>query len=81
MDDFLDDFGNDYDGGGDDDANDGSCDDDFSDIETDGEDDTTFETDDGFWDFPTASDWGIIGPMSEEIAEERREQEQLRRKR
>lgn len=81
MDDFFDDFDNDFDGGSDEDGDEGECDDDFSDLETDGDDDdTTFETTDGSWDFPREKDWSIIGPLSEELSRERREREWLKRK-
>lgn len=34
---------------------------------------------DDFWDGPDWQDWMIIGPMSEKIAEEEREQERIER--
>jgi len=74
CDDFIDD---DFDGEC---ENDGIMDDDFKDIEADGDGEITFELDNGSWGFPNARDWGIIGPISEEIARENQEQERLYRK-
>ena len=72
CDDFIDDFEDeDFDG------DDGFIDDDFDDDEADGN--TTTETDDGSWDGPDWQDWMIIGPLSEDIAEEKREKERIRK--
>ena len=72
CDDFIDNFEDeDFDG------DDGFIDDDFDDDEADG--DTTTETDDGPWDGPDWQDWMIIGPLSEDIAEEKREKERIRK--
>jgi hypothetical protein len=49
----------------------------FIDDEADG--DTTTETNDGHWDGPDWQDWMIIGPLSEDIAEEKRERERIER--
>jgi hypothetical protein len=68
CDDFIDNFED-----GDFDGDDGFIDDDFDDDEADG--DTTTETDDGLWNGPDWQDWMIIGPLSEDIAKEKRKQE------
>ena len=81
MNNFIDDFDNDFDGGFDGIGDEGECDDNISDFETDGDDDNmTFETTDGSWDFPREKDWSIIGPLSEELSRERRVRERLMRK-
>lgn len=81
MDDFFDDFDGDGDGSFDDYGDDGGCDDDSDDAETDaGDDEITFEPDDGSGGFSEWQDWMIIGPLSEELARERRERERLMRK-
>ena len=42
-------------------------------------DDFIDDIEDGFWDGHDWKDWMIIGPMSEEIAREKREQDRIRR--
>ncbi len=68
CDNFFDDFDSDHD--------DGFDEDDFGEHETDG---TATEKDDGLWDGPDWEDWMIIGPMSEDIARERRERDRIRK--
>lgn len=71
CDDFFDDFDSDHD--------DGFDEDDFGDDETNGNDGTAPEKDDGLWDGPDWEDWMIIGPISEDIARERRERDRIRK--
>lgn len=73
MDDNFDDFEehdhyNDFD----EDFHEDDCEDDMT-------DDTPTETDGGFRPFPQWQDWMIIGPLSEEIARERRKTNKIRK--
>jgi len=70
CDDLFDDFDNNFDGESEDYLDDGFQEDDFSDIEND--DDTAIDKDGGSEGCPEWQDWMIIGPMSEEIAREKR---------
>ncbi len=71
CDDFFDDFDSDHD--------DGFDEDDFGDDESNGNDSTATEKDDVLWDGPDWEDWMIIGPMSEDIARERRKRDRIRK--
>ena len=73
MDDNFDDFDDDMDQDFDDDD---FCEDDFDDAITD---DTPTETEGGFRPFPQWQDWMIIGPLSEEIAREKRFKKRIRK--
>ncbi|GAB6906655.1 hypothetical protein DESC_40110 [Desulfosarcina cetonica] len=68
MDDLFDDCDDSMDDGFDDHLDDGTLD-----------KDGPAESGDGCWDGPEWQDWMIIGPISEEIAREKREKERIRK--
>ncbi|BBO79713.1 hypothetical protein DSCO28_02790 [Desulfosarcina ovata subsp. sediminis] len=68
MDDLFEDFDDGMDDGFDDDWDDEPI---FE--------DEPAESDEDSWDGPEWQDWMIIGPMSEEIAKEKREQDRIRK--
>lgn len=76
CDDFFEDFDDEMDGCFDEDnfEEDG-----FGDDETD-EKDSPDESTDDFWDGPDWQDWMIIGPLSEDIAREKRDIDRIRKK-
>lgn len=71
MDDFFDDFDHDYEGMDDDSGDDWDHEPDI--------DEEPAESDEDTWDGPEWQDWMIIGPMSEEIAREKREKRRIRK--
>ena len=77
CDDFFDDFEDDFDGEPGDYEHDGFCDGDFGDWEP--EEDAADSPDPWEipWDGLQWQDWMIIGPLSEEIAREKREKERI----
>ena len=87
MDDYFEDFDDDYDGGFEDDfehdGGDGGLDDVFDENEmeevVDADDDIPLEAEIDHSGRLQWQDWMVIGPLSEEIAREKREQERLRR--
>lgn len=79
CDDFTEDFDGDFDGEPGDYEDDGFCDEDFEDVEPVGENGNTPESDNVPWDDLEWLGWMIIGPLSEEIAKEKREKGRIRR--
>lgn len=79
CDDFYDDFDSDFDGEAEDWGDNGLYEGDIEDIGAPDGEDPTPESDDAFWDGLGWQDWMIIGPLSEEIAREKRVRERMRR--
>jgi hypothetical protein len=74
CDDYYDDFGGDYDGESEDYGDGG-----FEDSDPCDGDAPALDADDGPWDSIKWQDWMIIGPLSEEIAREKREEDRISR--
>ena len=74
CDDFFDDFGDDYECEPEDYGDDG-----FEDSKSGEDGDSSSESDDVTWPGLDWQDWMIIGPLSEEIAREKRERDRIRR--